>query len=110
MAALTFCRVTQRLSERGMHVRRVPSEASAAERASWLAELSQALIEAQRLTWDLGFHRGRSEAMELYERIEAALADVQALRLSRSSDQSRYDELRAGDLPWPVNGAERPRA
>jgi len=104
MAALTFCRVTQLLSERGMHVRRVPSEASAAERASWLAELSQALVEAQRLTWDLGFHRGRSEAMELYERIEAALVDVQALRLSRASGASQYEELRADDPLWPMRG------
>ena len=90
-------------------MRRVPSEAGAAERASWLAELSQALVEAQRLTWDLGFHRGQWQAMELYERIEAALGDVQALRLSRSSEPSRYDELRAVELLWPASKGEQSR-
>lgn len=109
MAALRFCRISRRSSERGMHVRRVPSEAPARERATWLAELSQALIEAQRLTWDLGFHRGNWEAMELYERIEAALADVQVLRLSRSAGQSCYHELRTSDPLWPASGERTAR-
>jgi hypothetical protein len=62
----------------------VPTEAAASERARWLAELSAALDEAQRLIWQLGVSAADSpEAMELYVRIEAARLEVQALRLSR---------------------------
>ena len=62
---------------------RVPSEASSAERARWLAELAEALIEAQQLVWQIGFASDHPEAMELYGRIEAALSDVQRFRLGR---------------------------
>ena len=63
----------------------VPIEVSPAERARWLAELAEALDDAQRLfqKLDLGIIP-RSDAFELYMRIEAARLEVHSLRLSRS--------------------------
>jgi hypothetical protein len=63
----------------------VPIEIPAAERARWLAELSEALNGAHRVIrcLDLQSHQ-REEAIELYLRIEAARLEVQSLRLSRS--------------------------
>lgn len=55
---------------------------AAAERARWLAELSDTLDEAQRLLHDMGVGTTESPlAMELYLRIEGARFAVQALRL-----------------------------
>ncbi|MFL6752191.1 MAG: hypothetical protein ACJ8FL_03055 [Sphingomicrobium sp.] len=57
---------------------------TATERARWLAELAAALEQAQQLAWSLGLDEDSSpEAMELYGRLEAARAEVQALRLGR---------------------------
>ena len=74
----------------------VPIEVPAAQRALWLAELSEALDCARRLLIELDIpsHR-RAEARELYLRIEAARFEVQALRLSRSLN------------PRPDNGPDR---
>ena len=92
-----------------MRVRRVPSEASAAERARWLAEMAAALIDAQQLVWDFGLATGSAEAMELYARIEAAFSEVQALRLGRSSiahceDDPNWTEI----LPWSKGPTRNP--
>lgn len=63
----------------------VPTEAPAARRARWLAELSEALNEAHQLLIGLDIRpEQRGEARELYLRIEAARLEVQSLRLSRS--------------------------
>ena len=51
------------------------------ERARWLAELTEAIAEAQRLAWRLGVLEGDSEdARELYARLEGLASEVQSLR------------------------------
>jgi len=63
----------------------VPIEVPPADRARWLAELAQALDDAQRLFRELDVRTiPRDDAFELYMRIEAARLEVQSLRLSRS--------------------------
>ena len=63
----------------------VPIEVPPADRARWLAELAQALDDAQRLFGKLDVRTiPRADAFELYMRIEAARLEVQSLRLSRS--------------------------
>lgn len=65
------------------------AQLSAAGRARWLAELSDALDQAHNLMWKLGIGDGGGPAaMELYLRVEAARLEVQALRLGR-----RYQPL-----------------
>ena len=68
------------------------SERIAVERARWLAELTVALERAQRLMQELGASDGNVEAAELYARIEAATAEVQALRLRRSDRIARRND------------------
>ena len=66
----------------GLGVERLPIEVSGAERARWLAELSVAIEEAQRLLWRLGVSEGDSSAAkELYGRLELARAETEWLRL-----------------------------
>jgi hypothetical protein len=68
----------------------VPTEVpSGAARAKWLDELSNILNEAHELlvTLNLQDDDRRSDAVEVYLRIEAARLEVQALRLSRSLQQ-----------------------
>ena len=63
----------------------VPTEVPAAQRAQWLAELSEALDQAQIALNKLGADGAPSpEMLELYLRIEAARLEVHSLRLSRS--------------------------
>ena len=63
----------------------VPIEVPPADRARWLAELAEALDDAQRLFRELEWTSiTRADAFELYMRIEAARLEVQSLRLSRS--------------------------
>ena len=65
---------------------RVPIDVSAAERARWLAELSEALEQTERLIWSLSDRPGASpEFRELYGRVDAARAEVQSLRFKRSA-------------------------
>ncbi len=77
-------------------------EVSPAERARWLAELAKAIDEAQKLAWRLGVKEGDStEAKELYERLEAARIEVDALRrggfhAARSQKFPEWLDL----LPW----------
>ena len=87
----------------------VPTEVSAAERARWLAELADAIEQAQRLVWNLGMAHGRSgEALDLYARLEAARAEVQALRLSRTSERREsFDPNWSEMLPWDRAQSER---
>jgi hypothetical protein len=62
----------------------MPIEVSAAERARWLAELADALEQAERLVWSLGdLPRTNPEMIELYGSLDAARAEVQALRVKR---------------------------
>lgn len=88
-------------------MRRVPSEASSADRARWLAELSAALIEAQQLVWQIGLATDRPEVMELYGQIEAAFAEAQRLRLGRLPlvpDPITPDWT--NPLPWSTSEAQ----
>lgn len=69
-----------------MIVSRVPIESCAAERAQWLAELANALEEAQRLAWHLSMSSERAaEALNLYGQLEAVRVEVQSLRLRRAN-------------------------
>jgi len=62
----------------------MPIEVSAAERARWLAELADALEQAERLVWSIGdLPRDDPEMIELYGSLDAARAEVQALRVKR---------------------------
>ena len=55
----------------------------ALERARWLAELAEAIAQAQKLAWRLGVAEGDlGEARELYARLEAVRAEVELLRMS----------------------------
>lgn len=92
-----------------MRVRRVPSEASSAERARWLAELSEALVEAQQVIWQIGSIGNHPEAMELYGRIESAFAEVQRLRLGRLSTlPPAISPEWTHSLPWSMSEPPRP--
>jgi len=64
----------------------VPASVTAAQRARWLAELSEALGEAQQLLWDLRPNMRDMEALDLAARVEAARAQVQSLSIARSKD------------------------
>lgn len=86
----------------------VPTEVTAAERARWLAELSEALDEARRLVKQLGAAEGRIEAVELYTRIEALRLEVQALRLSRRHGSGQKSDPKWSDsLPWQQGQGRR---
>ena len=77
-------------------------QASANERARWLAELAEALEQAQKLAWRMGLLEGDSvEAMELYGRLEAARMEVQSLRFGRFGTVPReYDPKWMDLVPW----------
>ena len=63
-------------------MRRDWAEETAAARARWLAELAEALLHAQDLTWQLGEAATKnSEAMDLYGRLEAVRGEVRSLQL-----------------------------
>jgi hypothetical protein len=85
----------------------VPTEMPAADRARWLAELADALDQAQRILFELELPgSSAADALELCTRIEAARFEVQSLRLSRSTAARR----KAGPdwtnlLPWPSDRA-----
>lgn len=80
----------------------VPIEAPAAQRARWLAELSDVLDAARLLFLDPEFLTGRHpETRELFLRIEAARLEVRSLRLSRSfmSEEEKAPKW-IESLPW----------
>lgn len=80
----------QQLVSRGNHCRgakvsSVPIGMPAAERARWLAEVSNALDEARHILTTLSLpEEDYGLAMDLHIRIEAARFEVRSLRLSRS--------------------------
>jgi hypothetical protein len=87
---------------------RVPNEQSAAERSRWLAELAEALEQAQKLTWRLGATEGRTAAaMELYSQLEAVRAEVQSLRLRPTTIAAPKIDRKWTDLvPWQSSDTE----
>ena len=63
---------------------RSPDQASAADRARWLAELAEAIDQAQRVAWALGIAEGDDpEAKELYGMLESVRVEVESLRHGR---------------------------
>lgn len=53
----------------------------AAERARWLAELAQAIDQAQRLAWSLGAAEASVAEIEgVYRRLESARIEIETLR------------------------------
>lgn len=72
---------------------------AAAERARWLAQLAQAVEQAQRLACSLGVSKvSTAEVEDLYRRLEAVRIEVEALR--RGSPQREIDPFWSGLLPW----------
>lgn len=84
-------------------MRRGPDDASASDRARWLAQVAEGLEEAQRLLWRLDHAEQLSPPMlELYGRIETVRAEVESLRLANERARRR-----ANDPEW-MKGGERP--
>lgn len=86
-----------------------PGDEAAAQRARWLAELSEALDAALRLLMGLGVtatdHR---HAIELYLRIERARQAVQSLRMRRGSGPGELSDPKwTGSVPWQL-GQDNP--
>lgn len=63
------------------------SESEAARRSRWLADLLTAIDDAQRVAWRLSSEGANPEALELYERLELARAEVESLRASGWADR-----------------------
>lgn len=84
----------------------VPTEVPAADRARWLAEVSQALDEARALLHALSINEGQYElASDLNARIETARFEVHSLRLSRSfQSRDEKDPKWTRFAPWPGTG------
>ena len=81
---------------------RVPADAIATQRARWLAELSDALDEAQDLVWQMAIAEGRDfNALDLSARVEAARAEARSMRLGRMDRGSLEDDPNwSKPLPW----------
>ena len=87
----------------------VPTELIAAHRARWLAEAAQALNEARGLLMELSLI-GETSATgrEAFLRIEAALLEVQSLRLSRSLHRPvEIDPQWTESSPWRSDNGSR---
>ena len=81
---------------RGDCVARVPTEVTAAERARWLADLSEALDAAQELIWRMGASLlEEGDALDLWATLEGARAEARALRFARAGQR-----LRQHDPQW----------
>ena len=83
------------------------------KRARWLAELAQAIAQAQRLAWRLGVAEGDSEeARDLYARLEAVRTEVDSLRFGRWVDvgqeiDAAWLERLIPDDRWSALSGER---
>ena len=82
---------------------RVSNEHTAAQRARWLAELSDALDEAHLLINQLRDTQGSIEATELCARIEAAKFEVQAMRIKRSGGGADFGPEWTKGIPWRLS-------
>jgi len=84
----------------GFSMIQIPGEGPAAQRARWLAELSEALDQARYLMKALGAAEGRLESVELYARIEAVRLEIEAIRLGRRyASREEFDPMRIGFSP-----------
>lgn len=75
---------------------------AATERSRWLAELAQAVDQAQRLARTLGHSESNcAQAKELYGRLESVRIEVEALRRGTWVTRSiEIDPLRTNLFPW----------
>jgi hypothetical protein len=85
-------------------MRSVPTEVAVADNARWLAELSDALVEAQQLLFRLDLpSSSRSTAAELYQMIEATRLEVRSLTVSRSFNPRDEKHPKWTNLsPWQI--------
>jgi hypothetical protein len=84
-----------------LRVFRRPTEASAAAKARWLAELNDTLDEARRLVKRVGAADGRMDAILLYTRIETVRLEVQALRAHQNAPvEATFSPKRIELPPW----------
>jgi hypothetical protein len=73
---------------------------TAEDRARWLAELAEAIAEAQELAWRMSGEQGIcSDGLDLLARIDFARAEVEALRCNGWARPVRRDPLDRSDLP-----------
>lgn len=69
----------------------IPNHTTAAQRARWLAELSEALDQARNVLWGLESAQPlNSEALDLLAQVEVARAQVRSLRLSRNNEAEPF--------------------
>ena len=79
----------------------VPNGDSAAHRARWLAELSEALDDARLLLAEFEGEHSALDAHELKARIEAARREVMTLRLRTSGGGGQdFGPQWSDNLPW----------
>jgi hypothetical protein len=73
----------------------VPKRPVALARAQWLAELAEAIDQAEQLAWRLGFAEGDSaEARALHIRLGTLRAEIETLRgAGRTAVQTEIDPL-----------------
>ena len=90
---------TASASGRGVFVVRVPSGDSAAYRARWLAELSDALDDAGELLAEFG--EMPRDTAQIRSRVEAARREVLALRLRTSGGGGDdFGPEWTDNMPW----------
>jgi hypothetical protein len=79
----------------------IPVEVTAAARARWLAELAEALDQTKQLLAcpELGGSRQTTTTSELLERVEAARAQVEMLRINRQP-QTKPEPQWTSLAPW----------
>jgi hypothetical protein len=87
---------------------RVPTHSAAAQRSRWLAEISEALEEAQALLGRLSVSElKRLDLLELSVRLEAARTEALALRIGRRDGTAQTDQEWINPLPWDRRGDDR---
>lgn len=81
---------------------RESNEATATERARWLAELAIAIDQAQRVAWRLGVSEGDDpDAKALYARLESVRTEVETLRRGGwAGEHQELDPFWMKLLPW----------
>jgi hypothetical protein len=80
---------------------------SGADRARWLAELAQAVEEAQHLVWQMGSAVGGSSAMlDLSARLEVVRHELESIRRGRRrvEEAPEWTEFRRSALFEPAGG------
>lgn len=79
----------------------VPTDVAATQRSRWLAEISDALAEAQDLVWQLAMTGSRDvDALDLSARIESARAEAQSMRINRAARDAVQMDPEWISSPW----------